>query len=83
MLLTGVYGPHIPGERRDFLQKLANMRNLYLENLWVVGGDFNMIISLDEKKGGMRRMDEDMEAFGDIISKFHLVDLPTINGVHS
>lgn len=27
------------------------MRNLYLEYLWAVGGDFNMITSLVEKKG--------------------------------
>lgn len=48
------------------------MRNLCSEDLWVVGGDFNIITSLAEKKGGMRIMDADMETFGDIISKSHL-----------
>lgn len=61
---------------------MENMRNLYPEDLWVVGGDFNMITSPAEKKGGKRRMDADMETFGYIISELHLVDLPRINRVH-
>lgn len=42
-----------------------------------------MITALVEKKGGKRRTDADVESFRDIISKLHLVDLPTINGVHT
>lgn len=82
MILTRLYGPHIPGERGTFLQNLVNMRNLYPEDLWIVGRNFNVITSLAEKKGGMRRMDVGMEAFVDIISELHLMDMLTNNGVH-
>eukprot|EP00253_Pinus_taeda_P027563 PITA_27563 len=46
------------------------------------GGDFNMVTSLVEKKGGRRRKEDDMEAFGDIIEELHVVDLPMMNGVY-
>lgn len=36
-----------------------------------------------EKSGGLRRTDLDMEAFGDMISDERLVDIPTINGIHT
>jgi len=49
VLLTGVYGPHIPGESRTFLQNLEKTRGPFLANPWIIGGDFNMITSLSEK----------------------------------
>ena len=83
VLLTGVYGPHILEERRVFLQNLAKLRSIYPDDLWMVGGDFNIITSLAEKRGGMRRMDTDMELFRDTIAKQRPVDIPTINGVNT
>lgn len=50
-LLLGVYGPHLLGESGAFLEMLSNLRNLYLDELCMVGGDFNMITTLGEKKG--------------------------------
>jgi len=83
VVLIGVYSPHILGERRVFLQNLVKMRSLYPEDLWVVGGHFNMITSLAKKRGGMKRTDMDMELFGDTIAEQRLVDIQTINGVHT
>lgn len=42
-----------------------------------------MITSLEEKQGGLRRTNPYMEAFGDMIMEQRLVDIPTINGIHT
>lgn len=42
-----------------------------------------MIKDLNEKKGGLRRREPDMEAFGDWIAEQRLVDIQTTNGVHA
>lgn len=50
---------------------------------WIAGGDFNMITTTTEKRGGSKRPDQDMEAFGEMILEQRLVDIPTINGIHT
>ena len=70
-------------EREKFLQNLKAMRTLIPEKPWIVGGDFNLIRSLEEKRGGLRRMDTAMEQFGDMIREQGLVDIQTINGKHT
>jgi len=82
-VLTRVYGPHTPTERKGFLQNLKAMRRLIPEKPWIIGGDFNMITTLEEKRGGLRRVDSDMEAFRDMISEQRMVDIQTINGTHT
>jgi hypothetical protein len=46
-----------------------------------MGGDFNMIKSLLEKKGGARSMDLENEAFGTLIENLRLIDIPTRSGL--
>jgi len=40
-----------------------------------MGGDFNMITSLLEKKGGTRRLNRDAELFAEFIETAKLVDI--------
>eukprot|EP00253_Pinus_taeda_P035368 PITA_35368 len=80
-LITGVYGPHIAGERERFLKNVQEARGLYPEMPWIIGGDFNLIRIVDEKKGGMRRPDQYMDMFNEMISEQRLVDMQTINGI--
>lgn len=42
-----------------------------------------MIISLKEKRGGLKRSDSDMATFGEMITEQRLVDIPMINGIHA
>eukprot|EP00253_Pinus_taeda_P022615 PITA_22615 len=42
-----------------------------------------MIKSLNKKKGGLRRTEADMEAFGDWIAEQRLVDIQTTNGIYT
>jgi len=83
VLITGVYSPHIPRERKNFLKDMQTIRRIFPGIPWIVGGDFNMIKSIGEKKGGKSRPDQDMEAFSEIITEQRLVDIPRINGVYT
>ena len=53
---------------------------MHQEQRWIITGDFNMITSKGEKKGGISREDPKMERFRDVQIDLRLVDIPTING---
>ena len=56
------------------------MDSLGKEGIWIVGGDFNLIYSLRENKGGRRVLDKYQEEFMEILSQSSLVDLETEDG---
>jgi len=78
-LLLIVYGPHILIENENFLQKMKTLNQMHDEKLWLIAGDFHLITSLEEKKGGFRREEPEMEKLKDIQEELHLVDIPKIN----
>eukprot|EP00253_Pinus_taeda_P033710 PITA_33710 len=55
ILISGVYSPHLPRDRKEFLNNVQKIRRIMPGNLWIIGGDFNLIRELGEKKGGIRR----------------------------
>jgi len=67
ILITGVYGPHIPRERKNFLKDLQTTRRIFPGIPWILGGDFNMIRTMEEKRGGINRPDQNMEEFNEMI----------------
>ena len=48
--LTNVYGPASLREKQAFLRNLNYLSNLTQHNRWIIGGDFNIIRSVEEKK---------------------------------
>ena len=48
---------------------------------WVIGGDFNIIRSLSEKKGGTRALNKDSSAFQCFSENMKPVDIETNNGL--
>jgi hypothetical protein len=52
--LTCVYGPANPRDKQAFLRSLCYISSLTQRNRWIIGGDFNIIRTLMEKKGGSR-----------------------------
>ena len=46
---------------------------------WIIGGDFNIITNLREKKGGSQFLDKYQEAFCDFITHNSLIDAETGN----
>lgn len=79
-MLSAVYGPHIPIEKENFIKNIRNLNKMHDEKFWLIARDFNLITSLEEKKGGIRREELEMEQFRDIQEELHLMDIPTING---
>jgi len=83
ILISGFYGPHIPREQKSFLKNLQAIRRILPGTLWIIGGYFSMIRTIGEKKGGLRRLDQNMEEFNEMITEQRLVDIPTTNSVHT
>lgn len=50
IIISGVYGPHIPRDWRNFLKDLQITRKIFLGVPWIVGGEFNMIRTTEDKK---------------------------------
>ena len=49
-------------------------------NSWILGGGFNLVRNLDEKKGGIRQLNPISEYFNEVIDNLELVDARTTNG---
>ena len=50
---------------------------LHIESLTIIGGDFNMISNLEEKKGGLKTLSMEDEAFKTMINSCEMVDVQT------
>lgn len=83
LMLSIVYGPHIPIEKKNFLKNRKTLKQMHEEKLWLIAGDSNLITSLEEKKAGIRMEEPEMEQFKDIQEELHLVDIQTINGSYT
>jgi len=42
---------------------LQNLGDIIGNYFWVLSGDFNLMSTLEEKKGGIKRLDQDNKAF--------------------
>eukprot|EP00253_Pinus_taeda_P005056 PITA_05056 len=80
-LVTNVYGPQRMDEKLRFLDSLMDLRERYVEMPWIMGGDFNMIKSLSEKKGGTRTLNKYSLAFQTFLDTMKLVDIDLSNGL--
>ena len=72
---TNVYGPQKARNKGSFLETLINLRVGQPSVHSVLGGDFNLITSLEEKKGERRCLEEECNLFKDIIDDLGLVDI--------
>jgi len=64
----------------NFLRYIFNLKQRYPQDKAIFGGDFSMITSLTEKRGGIRKLNRDSEAFLDFIRLANLVDFPQKSG---
>eukprot|EP00253_Pinus_taeda_P006614 PITA_06614 len=80
-LVTNVYGPQRIDEKLRFLNSLADLRSRHEEIPWVIGGDFNMIKSLSEKKGGTRILSRDLVGFHSFTEDTNMVDSEKQKGI--
>eukprot|EP00253_Pinus_taeda_P033682 PITA_33682 len=79
-MITNVYGPQKQANKLKLFTSVEDLRARHPILPWIVAGDFNMIRSLSEKKGGTRQLSRDSMAFQNFIMNMGLVDTETING---
>ena len=51
-ILTNMYGMHIPWEKMAFIDSLGCIHEWKKGKHWILGGNFNLITSSEENKGG-------------------------------
>eukprot|EP00253_Pinus_taeda_P030821 PITA_30821 len=73
-LVTNIYGPQRIDDKLRFLDSLVDLRDTHADTPWIMGGDFNMIKSLSEKKWGTRALSKDIVAFQTFSYNMNLVD---------
>ncbi|XP_028053768.1 uncharacterized protein LOC114258112 [Camellia sinensis] len=73
-VIVNVYGPNDPVGRKRVWDILMNLKSHFLEP-WCLGGDFNVIKSISERKGCSRR-DKGMREFNELIEQLEVFDLP-------
>lgn len=79
VVILAVYGSHTQADRDLFLTQLIKHRSLHQKHRWILAGDFNLIASWEEKKGGISREDLEMERFKEVHIELRVVDIPTTN----
>ena len=80
-LFTNVYSPQRLEEKRLLLENLTKLHLRHPNTKAIYGGDFNMITSLREKKGGLRSLNSDADTFISFIKSANLVDIHPRNGL--
>jgi hypothetical protein len=44
--VTNVYGLHVPMEKSPFLENLVGLKDIIRDHRWILGGEFNIILSV-------------------------------------
>ena len=79
--LTNVYGPPRAEQKVSFLDLLVVIKDISDDKPWILGGDFNLIMNLEEKKGGIRNLNLASVYFNVLIDTLDLIDVRTSNGI--
>ncbi|XP_028105561.1 uncharacterized protein LOC114304603 [Camellia sinensis] len=75
-VIGNIYAPNEDLNRRRLWSILSNLKTVFPDP-WCLGGDFNEVKNICERKGCIRR-DRGMEEFGTFISNLELVDIPML-----
>jgi hypothetical protein len=62
-ILTNAYGPQGIQEKDSFLHSLSFLGRLIGQKHWILGGEFNIILTLEEKRGGTKTLEKDSGKF--------------------
>lgn len=80
-VVTNVYGPFQPSQKAIFLEEIYHTKEWVGREHWIIGGDFNLIRSLEEKKGGVWSLSNISASLNKLIEELQLVDVTTTNGL--
>jgi hypothetical protein len=79
-VITNAYDPHLNQEKDHFLDSISYINKLRGQERWILGGYFNIILTLEEKSGGLKRLDQDSNKFHHLIDSRNLIDIEKRNG---
>ena len=78
-IFTGVYGPFSKDDRDCMWEELGAIRGLW-DDLWCLGGDFNVILSQRERSR-QGRLTGAMRSFAQTVDELGLLNLPLQGGL--
>ena len=81
--MTNVYGPHTSNLKEGFIESLRETHQQVAGRHQILGGDFNLITSLEENKGGRIRMEGECVLFRDAIEEMGRVDIFTGENIYT
>lgn len=81
--LTNVYFPQEASNKITLLDTIEALNFNRVHPLWIIGGDFNMITKLEEKKGGHTKLEQENGHFKEFIQNNLLIDLQFCNGMNT
>eukprot|EP00253_Pinus_taeda_P013605 PITA_13605 len=81
--LSNVYFPQNLQQKLELLHTLTVLNSNRQFLLWIGGGDFNIITTLEEKQGGRSKLEGDIIGFKEFIQSNQLMDIQTSNGVYT
>jgi len=62
-MITNAYRPQSAQDKDLFMGRIATIIFLLGSQHWLIGGDFNIILTLKEKTGGTKWLDQDSGKF--------------------
>lgn len=78
-----MYFPQDLQKKLDLLDSITTLNSVRSFPLWICGGDFNIITTLEEKSGGKSKLEGDSIGLKDFIHRNQLMDLQTSNGMYT
>ncbi|KAH9670347.1 reverse transcriptase domain-containing protein [Citrus sinensis] len=72
--ITAVYASLIPSMRKHLWSELDKLAS-FVQEPWILGGDFNVILNASEKRGGSRRTNSVCQLFNGWFQRNQLCDL--------
>ncbi len=79
--ISNIYGPFKIQYKLVFIYSIGKLAEWVGNKIWIMGGDFNLIKSLEEKKGGIINLYNSNLMFGECIKKLNLIDMRTHNSL--
>ena len=84
IMVTNVYAPIDLVGKEKIWSHIQYVRNCHPYHPWVLAGDFNLVLSLEEKQGGLARLGPSSSALlWHHISLLHLSDVKPSNGLYT
>ena len=82
-IIINIYGPITNLSKRLVWEEIGSFINNFKGNLFLIGGDFNTILSINEKIGGNHQLSQASKDFKAWCDSHSLIDIPISNGIYT